>query len=362
MKIAMIGLKGVPFPAGIENFTEQIGWRLVERGHEVTVYVRPYVEVGDEYRGMRIRRLPSVDTKHLDAISHTALAALHLLTTDVDIAHFHALGPSTLSFVPRLRGIKTIAHVHGLDWERAKWGRFARTCLKAGEYAAVRFPNRCLSISESLRAHLSEKYGRSVEYVPTGVDDYEPRPAREIARWGLESDGYILFLGRLVPEKGCHYLIEAHRKLDPDKKLVIAGPPSHSEEYARELRAMAGDAVVFTGAVYGDALHELFSNAYLYVLPSDLEGLPHSLLQAMSFGTCVLASDIEANREAMRGCGLEFRRGDVDDLREKMAHALENEDFVRAQAGASKQVVRDHYGWEAVVDRLEEIYRDCLGA
>src|SRR5688572_16201622 len=229
MRIGMIGLKGVPYPAGIENFTEQIGWRLSERGHEVTVYVRPYVQVGDRFRGMRIRHLPSINTKHLDALTHSALASLAVLFEDVDIVHYHALGPSVFSALPRLRGKKTIAHIHGLDWQRAKWSTFASSCLRAAEYTALHFPHRTLAISRELQGYLQRKYGKAVGYVPTGVDSYEYREPSEITRWGLERDNYVLFLSRLVPEKGCHYLLDAFNRLETGKRLVIAGSGTHTD-------------------------------------------------------------------------------------------------------------------------------------
>jgi glycosyltransferase involved in cell wall biosynthesis len=362
MKIAMIGLKGVPFPAGIENFTEQVGARLVERGHEVTVYVRPYVEVGSEYRGMRVKRLPSINTKHLDALSHTFLSTLHLTLsrTDTDIAHYHALGPSVFSSVPRLRGIRTVAHVHGLDWQRAKWTAFARSCLRGGEYAAARFPDRTIAISRALKRYFETKYGRHVDYVPTGVETYADREPAEIRKWGLERDGYVLFLSRLVPEKGCHYLIEAFRGIDTDKTLVVAGPASHSEEYASRLAGAAGSNVLFTGAVGGALLEELFANAYLYVLPSEIEGLPHALLQALSFGKCVLASDIEANLEAMGDTGLTFASRNVSDLRTKLSFLLDNPGVVAERSRNARSWVRATYSWEAVVEELERVYRSAL--
>ena len=229
MRIAMVGLKGIPFPAGIENFTEQVAAHLVRRGHQVTVYVRPYVLVGDEYRGVRIRHLPSINTKHLDALSHTLLATVDVLGADYDIVHYHALGPAVFSLLPRLRGVPTVAQVHGLDWQRAKWSAVASCCLRAAEYTAVHFPHRTLTISATLQRYLEGKYGRPVDYVPNGVDPCEYREPREIRRWGLGREDYVLFLARLVPEKGAHYLIEAYTRLASTrgKRLVIAGGASH---------------------------------------------------------------------------------------------------------------------------------------
>jgi glycosyltransferase involved in cell wall biosynthesis len=360
MRIGMIGLKGVPYPAGIENFTEQVGWRLSERGHEVTVYVRPYVDVGDHFRGMRIRHLPSINTKHLDALTHSALASLAVLFEDVDIVHYHALGPSIFSALPRLTRKKTIAHIHGLDWQRAKWSPFASGCLRAAEYAAVYFPHRTLAISQDLQGYLQRKYRKAINYVPTGVERYEYREPREIKRWGLDREDYVLFLSRLVPEKGCHYLIEAFNQLETGKRLVIAGSGTHTDAYEASLKRAAGPNVLFTGTVTGRTLEELFANAYAYVLPSDVEGLPHTLLQALSYGRCVIASDIAPNVEALGGCGLTFAAGKPDDLRARLQYALESPRFVAEQADGARARTRDHYSWDGVVSRLEEIYAGCL--
>jgi glycosyltransferase involved in cell wall biosynthesis len=362
MRIGMIGLKGIPFPAGIENFTEQVGWRLAERGHEVTVYVRPYVDVGGTYRGVRIKRLPSINTKHLDALSHTLLASLNVLFTDIEVVHYHALGPSVFSFLPRLRGLKTVAHVHGLDWQRAKWSTVASGCLRAAEHAAVRFPHRTIAISTTLQRYLEAKYERPIAYVPTGVETIEYREPREITKWGLTREGYILFLSRLVPEKGCQHLIEAYASLATNKQLVIAGSSTHADGYIASLRRRSTPNVIFTGSVTGRTLEELFSNAYIYVLPSEVEGLPHSLLQAMSCGRCVLASDIAPNKEALGGCGLTFRSRDPLDLRRQLQHLLDNPGFVRDQAAISQTRVRQYYSWDNVVDSLEVIYESCLTA
>lgn len=362
MKIAMLGLKGIPYPAGIENFTEQVGWRLTAKGHDVTVYVRPYVEVGTTYRGIRIKRFPSINTKHLDAGSHTLLAAIDTMFSNVDIAHFHALGPSVFALLTRMRGIKTIAHVHGLDWQREKWGRAAQLCLRGSEYAATYFPHRTVVVSRALQQYFARMYHKHVDYVPSGVEAYQYRTPREIKKWGLDKDNYILFLARLVPEKGCHYLLQAYEAIDTPMKLVIAGDASHSESYVAALKRTTNAHIIFTGYVQGMALEELFSNAYFYVLPSELEGLPHALLQALSFGKCVLASDIPPNVEALGDCGLTFRNKDVRDLKSKMLFLLHHPDFVQAQKEQSQTRVRQHYVWDEVVNRLECIYSECLQA
>lgn len=356
----MVGLKGVPFPSGPENFTEEVGSRLAERGHDVLVYVRPYVEVGASYRGMTTRRLPSINTKHLDALTHSMLATASATFGPFDVVHFHALGPSLFSLLPRIAGKSTVAQVHGLDWQRAKWSLPAKACLKGAEYATAYFPTKIITISKGLKSYFENRYGKDVTYIPTGVARYEDTPPDLIRQWGLATRSYFLFLARLVPEKGCHYLLDAFDRLDTDKTLVVAGPPSHSKEYSESLHRRASKNVVFTGAVRGQTLHELFSNAYAYVLPSEIEGLPHSLLQAMGFATCVLASDIAANREALGGCGLTFESKNVDDLAAKLQFLLDNESFVDAQRGPSQQRARSEYSWDGVTDRLEQVYVECV--
>ena len=362
MKIAMLGLKGIPYPEGIENFTEQVASRLVERGHQVTVYVRPYVGDGQNghYRGIRIRKLPSVNTKHLDTITHTFLATVDALRSDVDLLHFHALGPAVFSFIPRLKGIKTVVQVHGLDWQREKWGKAAKTFLRCAEYTAAYFPHRTVVISQALKQYFERKYHRRFDYVPTGVETYEQRDPQGIKKWGLDKGNYILFLGRLVPEKGCHYLLKAFQEIESPMKLVIAGDSSHSDAYVARLKQIANSKVIFTGFARGDLMEELFSNAYAYVIPSELEGLPHSLLQALSFGKCVLASDIPANVEALGDCGVTFKSGDIEDLKRKILFLLNNPDFTLAQKEKSQTRVREHYAWNEVVNRLEQIYVECL--
>lgn len=356
----MIGQKGVPYPAGIENFTEQVGWRLAQRGHSVTVYVRPYVEVGESYRGMTIRRLPSINTKHLDAISHTLVASLDALVRGFDVVHYHAIGPSVLSFVPRLRRTPTVAQLHGLDWQRAKWSRIASLFLQAGEIASVYFPNRTVVVSRALQRYVAQTYHRDAAYVPTGVESFEHVEPDEIRRWGLREGGYLLFLSRLVPEKGCHYLIDAYRRLGTEMPLVIAGSGTHTDSYESSLRAAAGPKIIFTGTVRGRVLQELFANAYAYVLPSDIEGLPQTLLEALGHGRCVLASDIEPNVEALGDCGLTFRASNVDDLHGKLRYLLDHPERVAAEHDKARRRAREHYGWEAVVDRLEAVYESCL--
>jgi glycosyltransferase involved in cell wall biosynthesis len=362
LKIAMLGQKGIPATyGGIERHVEELATRLVERGHDVTVYCRPYyTKIRGEYRGVRLAQVPSIRTKHLDTATHCALAVPRILAGDYDIVHVHALGPSMFAHLPRLRGMKTVVTVHGLDWQREKWGAFASWVLRRCEYTATEFPNRTIVVSKALREYFQEKRDCSVTYIPNGTVLPHVREASQIREMGIEPGRYILFVGRLVPEKGCHYLLEAFRKVDTDLNLIIAGGTSFSSEYVEHLHEMGNERTRFLGYVYGDVLDELYSNARAFVLPSDIEGLPIALLEAMSFGNCCLTSDIPENLEVIGDCGATFRQGDVDDLAEKLAELLANEDRCRSIGDRARRHVLETYDWDGVTLHTEGIYYSLL--
>ncbi len=362
MKIAMLGQKGIPATyGGIERHVEELCMRLVDRGHDVTVYCRPYyTKIKGDYRGIRIVTIPSVRTKHLDTATHCALAIPHILANNYDIVHFHALGPSLFANLPQLRGMRTVVTVHGLDWQREKWGSFATWVLRRCEHTSIFYPDRTIVVSKALRDYFEDQYGKIVTYIPNGTVLPHMRQAEQIKAMGIEPGKYILFVGRLVPEKGCHYLLDAYRQLDTDMELVIAGGTSFSSEYVDKLHAMGGDRVRFLGYIYGDVLDELYSNANVFVLPSDLEGLPIALLEAMSFGNCCLTSNIPENLEVIGDCGETFRKGDVKDLAGKLAVLLENPERCKAMGTRAHRHVLETYDWDGVTLHTEAIYYSML--
>lgn len=359
MKIAILGTKGIPATwGGIERHVEELAVRFVKMGHEVTVYCRPYyTTTTDEfYKGIRLKKLPTIRSKNYDAITHTLLATLHLTFKDFDIIHYHAIGPATMSIIPRLFRKKTVATVHGLDWQREKWGRRARTYLKFGEYAAVNFPHATIAVSKFLRDYLQEKYHRPVNYIPSAVLDPVFIKPDAIRKYGLEGGDYILFVARLVPEKGCHYLIEAFNRLKTDKKLVIAGGSSHSDDYVKELQDAAGDRVIFTGYVYGDELHELYSNAYCYVQPSTIEGMPITLLEAVAYGKCVIASDIPPNIEVIKDTGLIFESKNVDELEQALQKVIDNPDLALDLGRRAQAMGVAEYSYDSIAAKTIKLY------
>lgn len=364
MRIAMIGQKGIPaLYGGIERHVEEIARRLVLAGHEVTVYCRlHYTPTGGHYHGVELVRLPSVKTKHLDTISHVALSTAHALARDFDVLHFHALGPSLFALPARALGRPTVVTVHGLDWQREKWGRFAQWALKQCEGPAVRFPDRTIVVSQTLREHFAAHYGRDTVTIPNGTLLPDPRPANKIHRFGLAEGKYVLFVGRLVPEKGVHFLCEAWSRLDTDLTLAICGGSSGSGDYVRQIQHYAGPRVKMLDYVYGEPLEELYSNAYAVCLPSTVEGLSLVLLEALSYGRCVLVSDIPENVEVTRDAAPTFRTKDIADLAAQLGRLLADPALVRRYEEKARGHIAAHYSWDRVVDATIAVYDEVVAA
>ena len=381
MRVAMIGQKGIPVTiGGPENFVREISTRLVERGHQVTVYCRPYTLTGwsrflsreekeavrrREYRGVVLKVLPTVPTKRLDTIVHSMVSTIHSTFDHFDVIHYQTIGAFLPAFIPRLATrSRIVVSVLALDWQRAKWGPGARTMLRLGEEASVRIPHVTHVISRDLKRYFESRYRRKVVYIPTGVEIAQRKPISLTEKYGIQEGRYILFLSRLVPEKGAHYLIEAYKGLNTDLKLIIAGSSLYEPRYVSQLKASAGSpgrspragGVIFTGFVPDEGMAELFSNAYFYVLPSETEGLPHTLLQALSYGRCVVASDIPANKEALGGCGFTFLSRDSNSLREVLCRLISRPELVAAEEERGMARVRREYRWESVVDQFEHVY------
>ena len=357
-RIAFIGGRGVVGKySGVETWYEEVGKRLAARGHEVTVYCRRYfTPEKPEYSGMRLVRIPTARTKHLETFVHTLLSTLHACFSKADVVHYQTLGPALFSFLPRLFGKKTVVTVQGLDWQRKKWSWFARHVLKAGELASAYLPDQTLTVSRELQAHFRACHGAETVYIPNGTQLRHRRTGPCLAQFGLATDSYALFLGRLSPEKNCDLLIQAFEGIPTEKKLVFAGGSSHSDAYVSRLRQHRSEHIVFLDWLSGGALEEVLTNAAVFVLPSDIEGMSLALLDAMGAGVCVLASDIPENREAIGDAGFTFKRGDVHDLRH-MLRLVISDASLRARVGEKGRVrVRDNYLWDEVALRVEETY------
>jgi glycosyltransferase involved in cell wall biosynthesis len=361
----MIGQKGYPpVGGGIERHVAELARRLAARGYLVDVYSRPHYSQasGDsDVPGLRVIRLPSLPTKHLDAFSHTLVSSLDVLRHDTDIVHYHALGPGLLAWIPRWLGRRrTVVTVHGLDWQREKWGPVARGVLKLGEAASCRLPDRTIVVSRALQAHFRAQRGVETVYIPNGITPPGPVSLQPLRAAGLP-EHFVLFAARIVPEKGLHLLLAAHRDLPEDLRrafpLVVAGDAGFTRGYLEGLREQAHPEVRFLGFVHGPLLEALFAGASVMVLPSTLEGLSVALLEAMAHGRCCLVSNIPPNLEAAGGCCAVFPSGSTAGLRDRLAELLRDGPR-RAQLGArARQHAEATYSWDAVADQTVQLYR-----
>ena len=370
VKIAMLGHKSIPSrQGGIEIVVEELAVRMAALGHQVTIYNRSGHHVSGkefdqkklrEYKGIRMKYVPTIDKKGLAAMSASFFAAVAAAFGKYDVVHFHAEGPCAMLWLPKLFGKRCIATVHGLDHQRAKWGKFASAYIMLGEKCAVRFADEIIVLSEGVQKYFLDTYGRKTRFIPNGVNRPVLHEAEIIKnKFGLEKDTYILFLGRLVPEKGLRYLIQAFKQVKTDKKLVIAGGSSDTDEFAGELWEMAkdDDRIIFTGFVQGQELDELYSNAYVYTLPSDLEGMPLSLLEAMSYGNCCLVSDIDECASVVEDKALIFKKSDVNDLKEKLQLACDQPKTVEQMKAEAADFICGKYNWDDVVKETLSLYR-----
>lgn len=364
----MIGQKGIPAKiGGVEKHVESISLELSRMGHEVYVYTRPsYTKKSlKKYRGVNLISLPSINTKHLDAITHTFLACLDIIfRRDVDVVHFHSIGPSALIFLIKIFKPKVaiVSTFHCQDYYHQKWGFFARGFLRLGERIACQMPDKVITVSEILKAYTNSRYNREAEYVPNGANLQKKEKAQEIKkRWGLEKDSYFLTTSRLIKHKGIHYAIEAFQKLDTDKKLVIAGDGFFTDDYAQSLKEMARNNknIIFTGSQSGKVLAELYSNAYMLLQPSESEGLSLSLLESMSYGLPILSSDIPENKEALGGSGFLFKNKDVNDLKKKMEELL-NFNLAKSRVEEEINRIKNIYNWPKISEDIAFVYKMAL--
>lgn len=369
MKIAMIGHKRIPSrEGGVEVVVEKLSLRMVKLGHQVDVYNRLGHHVSGEendfvrlknYNGIRIITIPTFKNKQFNALVYSFLATLRALFGKYDVIHFHASGPCAMLWIPKLFGIRTVATLHGIDSTRAKWGGFASRYLRFGEKIASKYADELIVLSENNKEYIHNTYGRKAVFIPNGIDKSEIKEADIIKKkYNLSKDGYVLFLGRLVPEKGVHYLIEAYKHVNTSKKLVIAGGVSHSDSYFDELKLMCENdkRIIFTGFVQGAELEELFSNSLIYILPSDVEGMPVSLLEGMSFGNCCLVSDIPENIEVVEERAVSFKKGDIEDLKRKLEMLLEDEQVIEEYKKNAANYILNKYNWDVIVSKTLKLY------
>jgi len=364
MNIAMIGTRGIDsFYSGVEKTARELSIRLVQRGHAVTVFSQTAKNLPGSYCGAKIIRVPSIQGKHTETLFRSLIAAFLSGLNRFDIVHYHAEGPGLFTLVSRLLfGKRTVLTIQGLDWKRDKWSPFAQRAIRAAEQIGARFAHRIVVVSRTLEHYFLSTYGRHTSYIPNGVSiDGIPPTIDKITSFGLAPNDYCLFASRLVPEKGCHTLIEVYNALDTRKRLVIAGSARYQNEYVKHLLRLADPRkVLFTGHLEGQSLQELFANAHIFILPSHVEGLSNALLEAIGHRRCTLVSDIPENLEVIQDCGYSFKVGDAGDLAEKLRFLLENPDAVQRMELKVDGLLKDTYNWDRITDMYEGVYASLL--
>ena len=371
MKIAMLGQKRIPSrEGGVEIVVEELSTRMVKKGHEVTCYNRGGKHALDknvktsnekEYKGVKLSKCFTIDKKGLAAMTASFFGTLKAIFSKNDVVHYHAEGPCAWMWLVKwFTNKKIVATIHGLDWQRAKWGGFATKYIKFGEKCAAKYADEIIVLSENVKQYFKDTYNRETNFIPNGVSKPEIRKADLITKkFNLKKDDYILFLGRIVPEKGIHYLIDAYNESNVDKKLVIAGAASDTDTYYTELKekAKGNKNIIFTGFVQGQMLEELYSNAYIYCLPSDLEGMPLSLLEAMSYQNCCLTSDIKECSEVLQDKGVTFEKSNVKDLIKQLKKLCKDSKEVKKYKNEAQEYILDKYNWDDVVDKTVDLYK-----
>ena len=369
LAIAMFGQKRLSREGGVEIVVKELCTRMAQNGCDVTCYNRAghhvsgaeYDDAGKtEYEGIRQKSVPTIERRGLAAVSSSAFAALYSAFGKYDVVHIHAEGPAFFAWLPKMFGKRVVVTVHGIDWQREKWqSGLGSKFIHQGEKNAAKYADEVIVLSKGVQDYFKETYGRETHFIPNGVNRPQIREASLITdKFGLKKDSYILFLGRLVPEKGIRYLVEAFKNVKTDKKLVIAGGSSDTDSFMEELKELAkgDDRILFTGFVQGAMLDELYSNAYIYTLPSDLEGMPLSLLEAMSYGNCCLVSDIPECAEVVEDKALIFKKSDVEDLREKLQEACDHPEMVMKMKNQAADFICEKYNWDEVVKETMKLY------
>lgn len=373
LKIAMLGHKHIPSrEGGVEIVVEELSTRMFKKGYDITVYNRSSKHALDKkqknkkikiYNGVKIKNVITIDKKGLAAMTSSFFATIKILFSKSNIVHYHAEGPcAMIPIIKFLSNKRIIVTIHGLDWQRAKWGNgFASKYIKFGEKMAVKYAHEIIVLSENVKKYFEETYKRKTNFIPNGVNKPEIKKARIIyEKYNVKKNDYILFLGRLVPEKGIHYLIDAFNNIKTNKKLIIGGAASDTDIYYQELikKAKKNKNIIFTGFIQGEELEELYSNAYIYVLPSDLEGMPLTLLEAMSYNNCCLTSDIPECKTVMNEYGITFKKTNIKDLTEKMITLLNDKNLVKKYKDNSQKYVLEKYNWDDITKRTLELYEN----
>lgn len=374
MKVAMVGHKIIPSRrGGIEKVLTSLCPLLVEEGAEVTCYNRSSDKVENEYVGtvvdkkycgVKLKKAFTLNARGVSAMMASFTAAIGAAFGKYDIVHFHAEGPCAAMWIPKLFGKKCVATVHGLDWQREKWGKgFASKYIKFGEKVMAKYADEIIVLSESAAKYFKDTYNRDTILINNGIEKPDKKQADKIKElYGISKDEYICMVSRLTAEKGVHYLIDAYNSINTDKKLVIAGDTSDTDDYVELLKKKAegNPNIIFTGFISGDVLDEIYSNAYLVVLPSDIEGMSLSLLEAMAYGNAVLCSDIPENTLVVEDKAIHFEKSNISDLADKLQMLCDKQDIRDDYKKNAEEFILGKYNWNDVAKSTHNLYKKVL--
>lgn len=364
MKIAMLGTRGIPANySGFETCVEELGARLVERGHQVTVYCRSHfiTHPGPTHRGMRLLKLPTIESKYLDTIVHSFVSAWHAAFSSFDIVLMFIAGNSLVSWIPRLTGKKVVLNVDGLDWKREKWPPLAKKYIQFAEFLATRLPNQMVTDSRVIQRYYQDKYNCASTYIAYGANAINVPPGEYLEKFKLEPERYLLFVGRLVPENCAHHLVGAFEKLKTDMKCVIVGYAHYAEEYIDSLGSTSNPNIIFTGYLFGEGYRELSSNSYLFVETSGVGGTHPALLEAMACGKCAVVNNTPENLETIGDCGFSYDgKVGTDSLAEVLKELLGSPELVREKGVSALDRIEKHYNWGAITDEYEKLFERLL--
>ena len=365
LKIAFMGIRGIPKGySGFETFVRELAPRLAQRGHDVTVYGRSYhmEGAGDEYRGVRLVSLPTIRSKHLETITHTTLSVLHGIFRGYDIVYFCIVGNAPVAFIPRLLGARVFLNVDGADWQREKWGAFARNYLRVCERIAPWAANVIVADARVIQQKYEKLYGARSIFIPYGANIVRDDGTEELEKHGLMKGEYILFVSRLEPENRADLLIEAFKKVNTSKKLVIVGSAPYGQEYIQSLKDMADERVVFTGGVFDQGYRQLSCGAYLFSLPSAVDGTRPVLLDQLGFGNCVLVCGTPANSEVAGDHGVVFDPANPQEsLADELQRLIDNPQIVQRYRQGAARRIEESYSWDKVTDMNEKAFYEALG-
>ena len=362
MKIAILGTRGIPANyGGFETFAEELASRLVERGHQVTVYGRTnnIQYQGSTYKGARLVLLPTIPHKYLDTVAHTFLSVLHVLFRDVDVVLICNSAISIFSFIPRLTGKKTVLNVDGLEWKRQKWNAVGRAYLRLAEWLSTFLPTAMVTDARSIQEYYLNRYGKESYFIPYGAEDIRLESKDALDRLGLVPGGYFLYVSRLEPENNALLVVKAFERVQTDKKLVIVGSAPYAHGYIEKVKATTDPRILFPGSIYGAGYRELQSHAFCYVHATQVGGTHPALIEAMGCARCVLFLNTSENREVAGDAAIPFENS-PEDLAQKMQSVLQDAALRESCQHRALERVRKHYRWDGVATEYEQLFKGLL--